>query len=118
MIQVEIAATDPVTSTLLGAPVTTTLEVDSGADISVIDDGLAPTLGINLAALPTAQVAGVGGAYRNVPKGTLKMLLVGRWIDVPVLFMTGELLLGREAAFDAIHLAFVHKHGLLLAAAS
>lgn len=116
MVQLEIAAADPVTGALLGTPLTTTLEVDSGADVSVIDDGLAPALGIDLAACPTTSVGGVGGELVAVPTAEVKMLLLGRWLDVPVLFIKDKLLLGREVAFDALYIAFLHKHGFLLAA--
>lgn len=115
MVQVELAAVDAA-GTLLGTPVTTTLEVDSGADRSVIDNGLAPALGIDLASCATSEVQGVGGQLVGVPTANLKMLLLGRWLDVPVFFIKGKLLLGREVAFDALYLGFMHKYGLLLAA--
>jgi Aspartyl protease len=116
MVQVEIAAVDAATGVLLGSPLTTTLKVDSGADISVLDDGLAPSLGIDLSMCDTMPVQGVSGNLSDVPMASVKMELVGRWLDVPVVFIPNELLLGREVAFDALYLGFAHKAGFLLAA--
>jgi hypothetical protein len=101
---------------LLGYTSTVVL-VDSGADITMLDIGLLPALGINSATLTPTTVTGVGGnvtAYR----GPLLIRLCGQWKSIPVLFAVNQStnLLGREGAFDAMQLAFVHSNAILLAA--
>jgi len=46
------------------------------------------------------------------------MYLCGRWVDVPVDFVPGQMpqLLGRDGAFDALFLVFVHTLTFLLGA--
>jgi hypothetical protein len=114
IIDVEIAARSPA-GRLLGEPISTTMLVDSGADISMIDEAYAAVLGIVLDELPPATVGGIGG---EVParQGVLMMDLCGRWIPVPVFFCeyqrTG--LLGRAGAFDSMWLTFAHRDRIML----
>jgi hypothetical protein len=118
VVEVEIAAVDA-TGSLLGRPVTTTVLVDSGADRTMLDGGLAPTLGIDLRSCPRDVIGGVGAGGVPVAEATVKMELCGAWTDVPVSFTLGPIghpqLLGREGAFDAIAVSFLHRHRMLLA---
>lgn len=123
IIEVEIAATAP-EGVLLGKPIRTPVLVDSGADVTLLDGGLAPTLGINLAdpRFPKGTVGGVGAGGVPVARADVKMDLCGKWVTVPVNFtlrsITHEQLLGRAGAFDALLVSFLHGRYALLAAAA
>lgn len=104
---------------MLGKPIRTEVLIDSGADLTMLDAGLAVTLGVNLATMPPYQVGGVGGAvigrlYR------LWLEICGRWILAPVVFAPNRSpqLLGRAAVFEQIDLAFMHRESLILASAA
>jgi hypothetical protein len=101
---------------LLGQPVRTTLLVDSGADMTMIDEVYAAFLGVVLDQLPTIEVGGVGGST-IARQGVLMMDLCGRWVPVPVWFCPKRMpgLLGREVVFDNLIVAFAHKQNTFLA---
>jgi hypothetical protein len=121
IIEVEVAATNT-SGVLLGSPLTTTVLVDSGADVTMLDGGLAPTLGINLAACPHGFVGGVGAGGVPVAEASVKFHLCDIWLDVPVHFTLNPIghpqLLGRAGAFDAVVWSFFHRHFMLLASAA
>lgn len=121
MAEVELAATGP-GGVLLGKPVRTMFLVDSGADVTMLDGGLATTLGLNLHDPQFARttVGGVGQGGVEVARASIKMSLCERWLDVPVNFTIEPIkhpqLLGREGAFDALFVAFWHSHNAMLVA--
>lgn len=109
---------------LLGRPIRTTMLVDSGADVTVINGGFARTLGLDLSQrhYPKTTIGGIGG-WLSVARAEVKMALCGSWVDVPAYFTLDPLvprqrpnLLGREGAFTSIVLSFVHRRQVLLAA--
>lgn len=118
MMEIELAAVDA-NGALLGQTKTVLL-VDSGADRTVLDSGLAGILGIDLSAVAPRQmgVAGGGVVQSWLSPNPILMLLCGKWVRVPVEFCHGQQpgLLGREGAFDALRLAFIHSVSLLVAA--
>jgi hypothetical protein len=111
----EIAARSPA-GRLLGQPVRTTLLVDSGADITMIDEVYAAFLGVDLTQLPTVQIHGIGGST-VAREGVLMMDLCGRWVPAPVWFCSDRMpgLLGREVVFDNLIVAFAHRQSTFLA---
>jgi hypothetical protein len=117
MARVEIAATTP-SGMLAGSPVTTLVLVDSGADVTMLDETLAPTLGIDLQSVTPEPVGGIGGTVmsRSHP---VQMHLCGVWVRVPVLFTPNQRpqLLGREGVFDRLGILFVHRHNTMLGVA-
>jgi hypothetical protein len=119
MLEVEIAATTAA-GQLLGKPLTTAVLVDSGADVTMLDGGLAPTLGIDLTQCPHDSVGGVGAGGVPVAAATVRMLLCSTWVRVPVNFTLRPIghpqLLGRSGAFDEVAWAFLHRHAILAAA--
>ena len=123
MIDVEVAVTGS-GGILVGRPLRTLVLVDSGADVTMLDGGLAATLGLDLSQpeFPRTTVGGVGQGGVPVALATVKMELCGRWIDVPVNFTLQPIqhpqLLGRAGAFDALLVAFVHRQTAVLAAAA
>lgn len=120
MLEVELAAVGP-SGVLLGKPLRTTVLVDSGADVTMLDGGLASTLGIDLRACPQGTIGGVGVGGVPVASSVVKMRLCNRWVDVPVDFTLNPIqtpqLLGRSGAFDGITWAFVHNYTVVLALA-
>ncbi len=123
MIEVEMAATGSL-GVLQGRSLRTTVLVDSGADVTMLDGGLATTLGLDLtdARYPRDVVGGVGSGGVPVATALVKMSLCGRWVDVPVNFtlqpMTNPPLLGRAGAFDALVISFLHRQRVVLGAAA
>ena len=91
--------------------------VDSGADITMLNEDLAPIFGIDLTGSPQVQVFGIGGGT-FARRHDMLVRLCSSWVRIPVLFEKGRdvNLLGREGAFAALQIAFVHRHGLLVAA--
>jgi Aspartyl protease len=122
-IEVEVAATSD-QGLLLGRPVRTTVLVDSGADVTMLDGGLARTLGIDLddPKYPKTTVGGVGQGGVPVARVVVRMQLCDRWRSVPVNFTRQPIhhpqLLGREGAFDALLVSFLHQRFVLLASAA
>lgn len=82
----------------------------------MIDEAYAAFLGVVLDQLPTIQVGGIGGST-FAREGMLMMDLCGRWVPVPVWFCPNRMpgLLGREAVFDNLTVAFAHRQGIFLA---
>lgn len=122
IVEVELAATTA-EGILLGRSIRTSVLVDSGADVTMLDGGLAPALGLDLSlpAFPKGAVGGVGAGGVQVARADLKMEICGRWADVPVNFTLNPLghvqLMGREGAFDAMLVAFLHGQYAMLASA-
>lgn len=118
VIQVEIAAADPVTGLLRGRSIPVPMLVDSGADVTAMDDSYAGLIGINLAHCPTSTAQGFAGPPLQVRHAKVLMRLCGRWLDVPVLFSQGmqTQLLGRQVVFDNLLLAFAQGRNAFYAA--
>lgn len=68
--------------------------VDSGADITVIQAGLARQLG--LPAVSTVVVEGSGGTARRAPIYAAEILVAGESLMLEVLALGDEALVGRE----------------------
>lgn len=123
LVEVEVAATDA-GGILLGKPVRTLVLVDSGADVTMLDGGLATTLGLDLSdpQYPKRDIGGVGAGGVAVTQMPVKMLLCERWISVPVDFTSEPMphpqLLGRAGAFEAMLVAFMHGQTAMLLAAA
>jgi hypothetical protein len=121
IVQVEIASISPA-GQLLGKPLTTSVLVDSGADVTMLDGGLATALGVNLAACPQGSIGGVGSGGVPVAATTIKMQLCGTWLDIPVNFtlqpITHPQLLGRSGAFERVFWGFMHDRAAVLAIAA
>jgi hypothetical protein len=117
---IELAAITSV-GALLGATTTNVL-VDSGADLTMLNADLASDLGLDTTTMTEGTVAGVGGETTcYMPDAAITPVLAnlcGRWTPVPVCFEVGRdiNLLGRAGAFEAMLVAFSHKHTLMLAA--
>lgn len=122
MIEVEIAVTSG--GVLVGKPLRTSVLVDSGADTTMLDGGLAATLGIDLndPRLPKGTVGGVGKGGVDVTRANVRMSLCGRWLTVPADFTHEPIqhpqLLGRAGAFEGLLVAFVHGQTTMFAAAA
>ena len=116
--EVELAAVGP-GGLLAGSPITTVVLVDSGADITMLDEALASALGIDLAPIPAEMVGGVGGRT-TARRHDVMIDMCGRWISAPVLFSAGQRpqLLGRAGVFDRIDITFVHRLNVMLGAAA
>lgn len=116
--RVEIAAVSP-GGILAGSPITTLVLVDSGADVTMLDEALASTLGIDLTPITPQRVGGVGGTT-TARLHDVMIGLCGRWVQAPVLFSPGQptQLLGREVVFDSFDISFVHRRNLILGAAA
>lgn len=110
-----MVATSPL-GVLLGQPVTTNFLVDSGADLTMIDSSYAVRLGIDLSSCPIIPIQGVGGSTQG-RQATIKMLLCGQWLNVPVVFSANQepQLLGRAGVFDNLLVAFAHGMKTFLA---
>lgn len=123
VIEVEVAATDS-NGQLQGKPVRTSVLVDSGADTTMLDGGLAKTLGIDLAdaRYPRGQIGGVGQGGVSVVQVSVLMRICDKWHAVPVNFTLNPIghpqLLGRDGAFDGLVIAFIHGQTAMLAAAA
>jgi hypothetical protein len=121
IISVEIAAVDA-QGRLQGQPVRTTVLVDSGADMTMLDGALARPLGIDLSRCPQGSVGGVGHGGVPVAAAPVKMALCDTWLDIPVNFTLRSIghtqLLGRAGAFESILFTFVHQHRTIVAAAA
>jgi len=116
-IEVDLAATSP-SGVLLGTARTSVL-IDSGADVTMLNSAHALTLGVDLSVCPIVQIGGIGGNVSG-RRTTVKMHLCGRWVDVLVDFVPGQnpQLLGREGAFDALLVTFAHRFSVVFAAQS
>lgn len=121
IISVEIAAV-AANGRLLGTPVRTTVLVDSGADVTMLDGALAQPLGIDLSRCQLDSVGGVGAGGVQVALSTVKMDLCGRWANVPVNFTLNPIghpqLLGRDGAFEALIVGFAHAQKTIIAVAA
>jgi hypothetical protein len=121
ILEVEIAAVNR-QGVLQGRAIRTTVLVDSGADVTMLDGRLAPTLGIDLSRCPHTHVGGVGAGGVPVAVATLKMGLCDHWYEVPVNFTLNAIghtqLLGRAGAFDQVIFTFVHRHRVVMASAA
>lgn len=119
MVEIEVAATSP-DGLLLGEPQLANVMVDSGAEFTILDDRLAPLLGLDLQQLPPAPMIGIGTqevpgrAYHNTMIG-----LCGIWVVATVVFQErpSPSLLGRQAIFERLGFGFFQGQSRLLAAA-
>ena len=118
---VDFRSVDRSARNVLGGQASVLVIVDSGADVTMLPWRFAAPLRVPLDDLPRATIRGAGGA--GVPcsgKIRLEAQLCGRWVELPVRFFTEDVrtdaLLGREGAFDALHLAFAHSRQLMYAA--
>jgi hypothetical protein len=115
VVTVELAATDA-NGVLLGAHRTGVL-VDSGADLTMLENGVALTLGLDLSdevRHPRKALGGIVGGL-VVADATVMVELCGNWLTIPAAFPVPwggrpapdvENLLGREGVFDHIGFAF------------
>ena len=117
VIEVEIAATDAL-GVLLGTPQRTSVLVDSGADYTILDDRIAPILGIDLDRCRPATVIAVGGGSIPGKAAPLWIGLCGIWVHAVTIFQERPTpqLLGREGVFDQLAITFVQGESRLLAA--
>lgn len=119
IVEIEVAATDAV-GIMLGEAQLATVMIDSGAEYTILDERLAPLLGLDLAALPEADMFGIGNqkvlgrAHYNTLIG-----LCGVWVSATVVFQSrpNPQLLGREGVFSRLSFAFLGPQQRLLAAA-
>lgn len=116
VIEIEVAATDPV-GILVGSPRLTSVLVDSGSDFTILDDRLAPILGIDLARCEPASVAAVGGGIVPGKAAPLLIGLCGVWIRALTIFQErpSTQLLGREGVFDRLAITFLQGQSRILA---
>ena len=119
MVEVEVVATDA-TGILLGAPQKTTVLVDSGADFTMLDDRLAPLLGVPSSFGRPISLEGIANNEVHGRLVPLKIGLCGAWIDAPVMFCPrpDPQLLGRAGVFDQMTFSFIHGQSRLFAAAA
>jgi hypothetical protein len=116
IITLEFAATDP-NGVLLGAHRTGVL-VDSGADLTILENGVASALGLDLSdeeSYPRGRIGGIAGGL-IVAGATIMAELCGRWFTIPVVFAVPpraglpapnvQNCLGREGVFDYVGFAF------------
>lgn len=119
MVEIEVAATDSL-GVLLGVPQPTSVMVDSGADITVLDQRLAPVLGLDLGACPETELTTVGGHKLPGRWRYLKIGICGLWIDAPVVFQSrpAPQVLGRHSIFERLAITFLQRDLRLLAVAA
>lgn len=119
MVEIEVAATDPV-GILLGTPRPTSVMVDSGSSITILDERLAPILGLDLAACPETTLETIGGHEIPGRWRYVKIGICGLWIDAPVVFQAQPQpqLLGRHSIFDRLAITFLQRDLRLFAAAA
>ena len=110
-IEVEIAATSPLGVLRGERSISTRMRVDSGATTTMLNDGYARHLGIDLSQVPRAPVVGITGEEEQHPYTLLDMKLCDQWLEVPVLFAPNRWpqLLGREGVFDHLFVAFAYE---------
>jgi len=115
MVMLELAGVDNA-GRLLGSVANTPVLVDSGADTTMLNAGIALNLGLDLAAMPTEPVYGVGGGTQAMRHRILARLC-SKWVVLPVLFEVGRNinLLGRDGAFDELRLGFLHSQSIVVA---
>lgn len=109
---------DPATQRMVGAARVVAL-VDSGADVTMLPDTVAPGLGVKTSRLPIYPMNGIGGVAACRGEQILLAELCGSWVPVPVVFFPGSgqyPLLGRKGAFHAMNVVFIHSANRMLAA--
>lgn len=117
---VDFRSFDATVGNLLRGQASVLVTVDSGAMTTMLPWRYAAPLRIDLAASARTTIGGAGGA-RVACYGTewLQAQLCGMWVRLPVRFFAEEertgALLGREGAFDALQLVFVHSQQLMYA---
>lgn len=119
MVEIEIAAVDSA-GRLLGSPRVTSVMVDSGADMTVLDEKLASVMGFDLAACPEMPLHAFDGREVPVRWRYLLIGLCGMWINAPVAFQAAPQpqVLGRASIFDHLALTFLQRDSRLLAVAA
>jgi hypothetical protein len=116
LIMVEFRNEDRTTRTLQGAARVPTI-VDSGSDVTMLQDRYAYSLGLDVTKLKETFAKGLGGRVRCTEPVPLLAHLCGEWVPVPVSFYSGtRSVLGRAGAFDALRITFVHKDKQIYAA--
>ena len=118
---VDFRSLDPVAGNVLLGQASVLVTVDSGSRVTMLPKRYAAPLRITLDERMKTTIPGAGGA--KVPcygRSWLEAQLCGQWVRLPVRFFAEEArtggLLGREGAFDALHLAFAHGRQLMYAA--
>jgi hypothetical protein len=118
---VDFRTFDPAAGNVLLGRASVLVTVDSGSRVTMLPKRYAAPLRISLDESTKTTIPGAGGA--RVPcygRQWLEGQLCGQWVRLPVRFFAEEGrtggLLGREGAFDALHLAFVHGRQLMYAA--
>jgi hypothetical protein len=118
---VDFRSFDPAAGNVLLGQASVLVTVDSGSRVTMLPKRYAAPLRISLDDSEKTTIPGAGGA--RVPcygRESLEARLCGQWVRLPVRFFAEEErtggLLGREGAFDALHLAFVHGRQLMYAA--
>lgn len=115
-IMVDFRNEDRVTRTLQGAARVLAM-VDSGSDVTMLQDKYAYSLGIDVTNLKKTVAKGIAGRLQCTEPMPLLANLCGEWVPVPVSFYSGtRSLLGRAGAFDALRITFVHKDKQIYAA--
>jgi len=114
-IEVEVASVTP--SGVLIRTLRTTFVVDSGSDCSVLDEGYARPLGIDLSRCPVVPLGGIEGGEIPVRSSRLLMYLCERWVSVEVCFQRNRRpqVLGRQDVFDNLLITFFHRASELYA---
>jgi hypothetical protein len=109
-VDVEIAVTSPLGVLRGEGSITTQLRVDSGADTTMLYDGYARYLGIDLNQCPHVPVRGLSGE-NEYPLELVDMYLCDRWLEVPVIFAPNRWpqLLGREVVFYNLSVTFSYQ---------
>jgi len=110
-IEIEIAATSPLGALRGERSISTVVRVDSGATTTMLHDGYARHLGIDLSQVTREPVVGITGEQEWYPIALLDMRLCDQWLEVPVLFAPNRWpqLLGREGVFDHLFVAFAYE---------
>jgi hypothetical protein len=115
VVTVELAATDS-DGVLLGTHRTGVL-VDSGADLTILENGVASAVGLDLgneASHPRSGLGGIAGGL-VVASATIMIELCGDWLTIPAVFPVPWMgqpapdvqnCLGREGVFDHVGFAF------------
>jgi len=119
MVEIEVAATDS-SGILLGTAQRASVMVDSGADYTILDERLAPYLGVDLAQCRSTETIAFGGEKIPGRWRYLKIGICGQWIDAFTVFQQTPQpqILGRDGIFDRLAITFLQRDRQLLAAAA
>jgi hypothetical protein len=115
--EVEVEIATVTASGVLIRTLRTAFVVDSGSDCSVLDEGYAAPLGIDLSRCPIERLGGIEGGEVLVRSSRVLMYLCERWVSVEVCFQRNRRpqVLGRQDVFDNLLIAFFHRASELYA---